>query len=153
MALSHLNHLNGNWAQTELVDPYQAFQDTLLDLGVGLRLPASRSLSDWDTSKLTEALSNWHNVIETALFFGNAYQIQYVLPHADQRIAELRAELTRRATPQIKASQPAKTIKGWFDVAEVRAKVDPFDIYAQYLPDLEKVSGKFKATCPFHKQR
>lgn len=159
---------NGNWAKVEYQDPYLEYQSLLLDLGVGLKLPSPKEnaageldwyaknptvVRAWPIPRLVAALANWHAVIESALFYGNAYQIQFVIPHADQRIKELRAELARRATPKVMASSPAKDVKGWWDVKTVREKVDPFDIFGQFLPDMEQKGKDQRATCPFHKQR
>lgn len=152
---------NSNW--TTYMGDYQEFLDQLMDVKIG-QLPIGDNngvikvedarIRGWSTEALTLALSCWHQMVERSLFFGNNYNIKFLLPHADLRIKQLRAELMRRATPKLKAADTAPTVKGYWDAAEVRQKVDPLDIFAQYLTDIEQVRGlEYRATCLFHKAK
>jgi len=153
-------HHNGTWVMDG--EAYTDFQNTLLDLGIGLHVPKPKdkenswwvdpaSIRGWPVPRLVAALEAWQTTIAHAYLFGNSYLIKYVIPHADQRIAELRKELERRATPKLRIETAPKDVKGYWDHKKVRELVDPFDIYAQLIPDLEPLNGEFlRSACPLH---
>lgn len=159
---------NGNWVR--YMEPYQEYQNTLLDHGVGLHVPQAdpasplerdpliftdpKLIKSWPVNRLVASLQRWHCLQEALLFYGNAYLIKYSLGHIEERITELKKELLLRATPQLREHSHAETIKGYWNAAEVRDRIDWFDIYGQLLPDLEPARGdhQYTAACPFHTQ-
>ena len=151
---------NGNWCL--MSEEYTDFLNLLTDVGIGLHVPKAgdtenswwvdpAGIRGWPVPRLVAALQRWHDVISDSLLFGNAYNIKFILPHADKRVAELRKELERRATPKLREIAHAKDVKGYWDAKVVRERIDPFDIYAQLLPDLEQLNESWlRAACPLH---
>jgi len=157
---THLNEgrsrFNQNWI-TE-VDEYQAFLDDLLACGIGVYAlgpdrQVQRNYPGWSTQRLEEALTGWDTIIERCLHFGNSFNVNWVLPVAEQNRTQVIAELRKRATPHHVVIPDHYKFQGWLEDSKVVQSIDFFDVYAQYLLNFEH-KWKHKvayATCPWHK--
>ena len=142
---------NKNWSI--YMDEYDTFLRAVISaLGteIGQRQNFS-ALRNWTTPRLQYALITYHQIIESALFYGNSYCLEWVLPLAKEYRAKIEHELESRATPRKLLAGGRTSQKQWLDAKRVREKIDVFEAFHQFIPDLKRGGARIaKGTCPLH---
>ena len=144
---------NKNWSI--YMDEYDTFLRAVISaLGteIGRRQNFS-ALRNWTTPRLQYALITYHQIIESALFYGNSYCLEWVLPLAKEYRAKIEHELESRATPRklIAEGIYSTSQKQWLDARQVRDKIDVFETFRQFIPDLKRGGVRIaQGTCPLH---
>jgi hypothetical protein len=145
---------NSNWVKDS--EAYDEFLDTILRVGAGTYLGRNdkiggHQIRGWSVNRLVYILTTFQKIIAKCLYFGQAYNIAYVLPLCQKIESELITELKRRATPKSQMHSGARNQSEFLKAEDVLQRVDKQRVYAFYLPDLKVKGQEMWAKCPFHK--
>lgn len=99
---------------------------------------------------LLEMYRRWTSLIDSAFYYGNAYQINNFVPFAIREANAIASQLLSKK--QLRdPSKPNQRRKNWrLDAKQIKLTIDPIRVFERYLPDLKPAGRLYRAKCPWH---